>query len=110
MLRNEGFQFYLLDEYKTSSTCPSCDQRLETFKDCISSRPYQRSKNPTVKCHGLLRCKNQHCLVDSKALTEEDTKFRLWNRDLAAVLNFRNILISLRESSQRPEVFSRGKK
>ncbi|KAI9260413.1 hypothetical protein EDC94DRAFT_649047 [Helicostylum pulchrum] len=79
-----GVQVYLLDEYKTSSICPSCDQRFETFKDCINLRPYQRSKNPTVKCHGLLRCKNQQCLVDYKALTEEDTKCRLWNRDLAA--------------------------
>ncbi|KAI8090843.1 hypothetical protein BDF21DRAFT_333280 [Thamnidium elegans] len=81
MLRKEEFQVYPLDEYKTSSICPSCEYQLETFKECINPRPYRRSKNPTVKCHGLLRCKNRKCL-DSKVLTEEDTKFRLWNRDL----------------------------
>ncbi|KAI8641377.1 hypothetical protein BD408DRAFT_418184, partial [Parasitella parasitica] len=32
---------------------------------------------------------------------------RLWNRDLAAVLNFRKILISLRETGRRPTIFSR---
>ncbi|KAI8054733.1 hypothetical protein BDF21DRAFT_430939, partial [Thamnidium elegans] len=85
MLRKEGFQIYLLDEYKTSSICPSCEHQLENFKECINPRPYRRSNNPTVKCHGLLRCKNQKCL-DPKVLTEEDTNFRLWNRDLAAVL------------------------
>ncbi|KAG2236200.1 hypothetical protein INT48_003819 [Thamnidium elegans] len=38
-----------------------------------------------------------------KGAYKEDTKFRLWNRDLAAVLNFRKNLISLRESARRPE-------
>ncbi|KAG2236350.1 hypothetical protein INT48_008332 [Thamnidium elegans] len=55
MLRKEGFQIYLLDEYKTSSICPSCEHQLENFKECINPRPYRRSNNPTVKCHGLLR-------------------------------------------------------
>ncbi|KAI9254399.1 hypothetical protein EDC94DRAFT_524544, partial [Helicostylum pulchrum] len=32
---------------------------------------------------------------------------KLWNRDLAAVLNFRKILVSLRETSRRPEIFTR---
>ncbi|KAI8083441.1 hypothetical protein BDF21DRAFT_487002, partial [Thamnidium elegans] len=55
MLRKEGFQVYLLDEYKISSICSYCKHQLETFKECISPKPYRRSNNPTVKCHGLLR-------------------------------------------------------
>ncbi|KAI8636824.1 hypothetical protein BD408DRAFT_77336 [Parasitella parasitica] len=35
---------------------------------------------------------------------------RLWNRDLAAVLNFRRILIFLRETGRRPTIFSRQQK
>ncbi|KAI8646269.1 hypothetical protein BD408DRAFT_410469 [Parasitella parasitica] len=32
---------------------------------------------------------------------------RLWNRDLAAVLNFRRILISLRKTGRRLTIFLR---
>ncbi|KAI8095766.1 hypothetical protein BDF21DRAFT_435854 [Thamnidium elegans] len=110
-IRGKGMKknVYLLDEYKTSNICPSCEHQLETFKECINPRPYRRSKNLTVKCHGFLRCKNQK-ILDPKKVTEEVTKFRLWNRDLAAVLNFKKFLISLRESARRPEIFSRGEK
>ncbi|KAI9272331.1 hypothetical protein EDC94DRAFT_596108 [Helicostylum pulchrum] len=55
MLKKEGFKVYLLDEYKTSSICPSCDNELERFKECANPRPYRRLKNPTVKRHELLR-------------------------------------------------------
>ncbi|KAI9349332.1 hypothetical protein BD770DRAFT_394868 [Pilaira anomala] len=54
-LRKEGFKVYLLDEFKTSSICPSCENKLATFKECINPRPYRRSTNPKVTCHGLLR-------------------------------------------------------
>ncbi|KAI9356462.1 hypothetical protein BD770DRAFT_458213 [Pilaira anomala] len=54
-LREEGFRVYLLDEFKTSSICPSCENKLTTFKECINPRPYRRSANPKVTCHGLLR-------------------------------------------------------
>ncbi|KAI8641941.1 hypothetical protein BD408DRAFT_388094 [Parasitella parasitica] len=52
---------------------------------------------PTVKCHGLTRCRS------SMYSSNEN---RLWNRDLAAVLNFRRILISLRETGRQPTIFS----
>ena len=35
---------------------------------------------------------------------------RLWNRDMAATLNFRQILFSLRANGERPERFCRSKK
>ncbi|KAI8064935.1 hypothetical protein BDF21DRAFT_402350 [Thamnidium elegans] len=97
MLRKEGFQVYLLDEYKASSICPSCEHQLQNFKECINPRPYRRSKNPIVKYHGLLSlyitCVNVlDAKTGPKTLAEEDTKFRLWNRDLGAVLNFRKNL------------------
>ncbi|GAA5801827.1 hypothetical protein HPULCUR_007281 [Helicostylum pulchrum] len=57
MLRKEGFKVYLLDEFKTSSLCPSCKDgtTLEKFKEVKNPRPFRRTKNPTVICHGLLR-------------------------------------------------------
>ncbi|KAI7898396.1 uncharacterized protein BX663DRAFT_490098 [Cokeromyces recurvatus] len=55
---------------------------------------------PTVKCYGLLRCKNRNCpLANLEQVMEIPRK--LWNRDMAAVLNFRRILMSLRETAEK---------
>ncbi|KAI7868059.1 hypothetical protein BDF14DRAFT_1795859, partial [Spinellus fusiger] len=40
----------------------------------------------------------------------KDKTLRLWNRDLAATLNFRYILMSQRENGTRPERFCRYNK
>ncbi|KAI7899743.1 uncharacterized protein BX663DRAFT_488971 [Cokeromyces recurvatus] len=85
-------------EHKTSSLCPTCKvSKLETFKKVQNPRPFRRSKYHKVECHGLLRCLNHQCLES----------LRLWNRDLAAVLNFRDILKSHREGLGRPTRFKR---
>ncbi|KAI9366437.1 hypothetical protein BD770DRAFT_4816 [Pilaira anomala] len=106
MLKKEGFQVYLLNEYKTSSVCPTCtSSSLETFKKCKNPRPYQRSKNPIVNCHGPLRCTNQQCL--ESVSNNNGNNFRVWNRDLAAVLNFATIVKQLRKTMTRPDVFKR---
>ncbi|KAG1560453.1 hypothetical protein G6F49_002680 [Rhizopus delemar] len=114
MLAKEGFQVYLLDEFRTFSLCPSCQNgELETFKKVQNPRPYQREKYPVVDRHGLLRCKNQQCLKAVTSTTEAADKVplrRLWNRDMAATLNFRQILFSLRANGERPERFCRSKK
>ena len=58
------------------------------------------------------RCLNKNCLK-KQALTEKDQKnikYRLWNRDLAAALNFRKIVFSLRSTSQKPAIFLRSQK
>ncbi|KAG1613708.1 hypothetical protein G6F46_007501 [Rhizopus delemar] len=114
MLAKEGFQVYLLDEFRTSSLCPSCQNgELETFKKVQSPRPYQREKYPIADRHGLLRCKNQQCLKAVTSTIEATDKVplrRLWNRDMAATLNFRHILSSLRANGERPERFCRSKK
>ena len=48
----------------------------------------------------LLGVKNPKC-------SPNESKRKLWNKDLAAVLNFCKILISLRETSIRPTIFTR---
>ncbi|KAI7899012.1 uncharacterized protein BX663DRAFT_546004 [Cokeromyces recurvatus] len=89
---------FKIDEYKTSSCCPTCESSLETFKTVANPRPHKRAaKMPTVKCHGLLRCKNRNCLLANLEQVKEIPR-KLWNRDMAAVLNFRKILMSLRET------------
>ncbi|CEG63188.1 hypothetical protein RMATCC62417_00375 [Rhizopus microsporus] len=78
----------------TPSFCPLCEGKLESFKTERNPRPYKRKTRPTVFRHRLqrywaIRYTNSGCL--------EQLKPRLWNRDLAAVLNFKKILTSLRE-------------
>ncbi|KAG1042688.1 hypothetical protein G6F43_011834 [Rhizopus delemar] len=55
MLKKNGFVVYLINEYKTSSHCPTCENELEKFKTVPNLRPYQRKKKPDVLCNGLLR-------------------------------------------------------
>ncbi|KAI8373046.1 uncharacterized protein BYT42DRAFT_616232 [Radiomyces spectabilis] len=98
MLKKQGFEVYLLDEFKTYSCCPDCGDPLEKFKKVPNPGPYRRTKQPEVLCHGLLRCTNQKC--------KHDHGYKLWNRDLAAVLNFRKILFGHRDN-ERPTFFKR---
>ncbi|KAJ2806498.1 hypothetical protein H4R20_001665 [Coemansia guatemalensis] len=73
----------------------------------------------TVTCHGLLYCTNEDCLepelhrdLASSSSTDPfpdpHPNLRHWNRDTAAVLDFRHILFSLREGKGIPERFRRG--
>ncbi|KAL0092850.1 hypothetical protein J3Q64DRAFT_1612086, partial [Phycomyces blakesleeanus] len=89
--------------YKTSSCCSICPTgEMENFKKNANRRPFQREKFPNVLCHGLLKCKNEACLVNGKR--------RLFNRDTVTALNFRLILNSLREEDRRPPRFIRTAK
>ncbi|KAG1491973.1 hypothetical protein G6F54_009637 [Rhizopus delemar] len=103
MLKKNGFVVYLINEYKTSSHCPTCENELEKFKTVPNPRPYQRKKKPDVLCNGLLRCKGLSCLKQQTT----GIKRRLWNRDQAAVLNFLKILSSLRKTGEHPSLFTR---
>ena len=55
MLKKNGFVVYLINEYKTSSHCPTCENELEKFKTIPSPPLYQRKKKPYVLCNSLLR-------------------------------------------------------
>ncbi|KAJ2125644.1 hypothetical protein IW147_000704 [Coemansia sp. RSA 720] len=109
LLKRGGFTVYLINEHLTSSFCPICEERISTFLDVPNPRPWMRTKRPEVKCHGLLGCTSQTCVEffdtyeggylgkkkdESEGEKKSDVKRRLWNRDLAAVLNFRSILQS----------------
>ncbi|KAJ2495936.1 hypothetical protein GGH96_006158 [Coemansia sp. RSA 1972] len=132
LLKRAGFDVYLIDEHLTSKTCPICEERISTFHKVKNPRPWMRTKRPMVKCHGLLGCQSQTCMeffdtygdergyLGKKEDNKEDEKkegekkgsvnWRLWNRDLAAVLNFRKILFSLRETGTVPICFQRKRK
>ncbi|KAG1152334.1 hypothetical protein G6F37_000508 [Rhizopus arrhizus] len=55
MLKKNWFVVYLINEYKTSSHCPTRENELEKLKTVPNPRPYQWKKNPDMLCNGLLR-------------------------------------------------------
>lgn len=95
LLKKSGFSLYLVNEFNTSSKCPDCEASLQKFKKIKNPRPFQRKKMRSVTCNGLLKCKNH-------------PSEKLFNRDMAAVLNFRNILFELRRTGERPESLRRS--
>ncbi|KAJ2544088.1 hypothetical protein IWW35_005434, partial [Coemansia sp. RSA 1878] len=117
LLKRGGFEVYLIKEYLTSKTCPNCYGQLSNTRYVPNPRPFRHTKRPKVKCHGLLSCQSEKCLEsigkieDEKECESEGEKKekvqRWWNRDLAAVLNFRHILFSLRETGFAPTRFQR---
>ncbi|KAG1140577.1 hypothetical protein G6F37_008968 [Rhizopus arrhizus] len=102
MLAKEGFWVYLLDEFLTSSLCPSCQNgKLKMFKKVQNPRPYKKEKHPIVDRHGLLSTIEATAKIPLR---------RLWNRNMPATLKFRHILFSLRANGERPKRFCRSKK
>ncbi|KAJ2567676.1 hypothetical protein IW140_004379 [Coemansia sp. RSA 1813] len=106
MLRKKGCQVYLIDEFRTSKTCPNClTGTLKTFLKVPNPRPYQRKKTKEVLCHGLLKCTNELCMGPVEVDSVLTPRSRMYNRDLAAVLNFRHIFHGLRDHGKTPERF-----
>ncbi|KAG1052393.1 hypothetical protein G6F43_005460 [Rhizopus delemar] len=70
MLKKNGFVVYLINEYKTSSHCPTCENELEKFKTVPNPRPYQRKKKSGVLCNGLLRNKKKTLELRSSSRIE----------------------------------------
>ena len=100
-LRKRGFRLLMIDEYNTSRHCPDCQEKtLENFRRVPNPRPWQRQDQPTVICHGLLRCTNQNCL-------QSMASHRLLNRDVVATRNMCHILHGLRQEGTRPRRFCR---
>ncbi|KAJ1772058.1 hypothetical protein LPJ74_001793 [Coemansia sp. RSA 1843] len=109
MLRKKGCRVYLIDEFRTSKTCPNClTGTLKKFLKVPNPRPYQRRKMKEVLCHGLLKCTNELCMGPVEVDGALIPRSRMYNRDLAAVLNFRHIFHGLRNHGEAPERFCRS--
>ena len=58
-LHRLGFRILLLDEYRTSTSCPDCQRDTKrTNVKRINPRPWQRSVRPETFIHGLLECQS----------------------------------------------------
>ncbi|PHZ07752.1 uncharacterized protein RHIMIDRAFT_242408 [Rhizopus microsporus ATCC 52813] len=103
--KKHRLQVFLIDEYKTSKCCPTChNESLHTFRRVPNPRPYQCERYPAVVCHSLLRCTDLYCRPTMAA----PDRYRLWNRDVAACLNYEHILRRLRCNGMVPHMLRRA--
>ena len=90
--RKNGFQVYLVDEFRTSCMCSNCeDGKCSKFRMIRNPKP---AKNDSILSHGLLRCKNG-C--------------GLWNRDENSARNIYKIANNAINKKERPNYLSRSK-
>ncbi|ORE06194.1 hypothetical protein BCV72DRAFT_329388, partial [Rhizopus microsporus var. microsporus] len=92
LLKKHGLQVYLINEYKTSRCCSTCHNE--------SLRTFRRVSNPRLCQH---ECTN---LYYRPTMAAPD-RYRLWNKDVAACLNYLHILRGLRRNGMVPHRFRR---
>jgi hypothetical protein len=96
-LHRLGFRVLLLDEYRTSSSCPDCQgNTTRTNIKRVNPRPWQRRLRAETFVHGLLECQSTQCK------SECDGHGKKWNRDLTALCNFRWIWDAYLNGRERP--------
>src|SRR5579859_2570261 len=80
------FHVLLLDEYRTSSSCPDCQGNTTRINiKHVNPHPWQCQLCAETFVHGLLECQSMQCKLEC------DGQFKKWNRDLMAACNFRRI-------------------
>ena len=92
IFRKNGFQVYLVDEFRTSCKCYNCEGG-ECFK-FREIRNHKPSKNNSILSHGLLFCKKD-C--------------GLWSRNENSARNIYKIANSAIHKKGRPAYLSRSK-
>lgn len=93
LFRKNGYNVYLVDEFRTSCKCSNCNGGLcEKFK--IENQPNKNKKDELRLKHGLLRCKNG-C--------------GLWNRDRNGSSNIYKIAYNAINKLERPSYLCREK-
>ncbi|KAJ2696604.1 hypothetical protein FB645_006149, partial [Coemansia sp. IMI 203386] len=91
-----------------SNNVGSVSENSETTGDFKKPQPKQHKYREYVRCHSLLHCTNKDCLKTTPGYKDTQRR-RLWNRDMAAVLNFRKILMAHRMGNERSKHLQRPK-
>ena len=89
LFRKNGFLTYLVDEFRTSCRCSSCEGLNEKFKVIENPKPY---RSGSVLVHGLLKCKS--CSG-------------VWNRDCNGATNIYKIVKNAINKIDRPRYLCR---
>lgn len=82
-----GYDVYLIDEFRTSCRCSKCGNKTEKFLRRKNPRPWR--KRSVVEVHGLLRCQSVECQT-------------VWNRDYNASQNMVLIAKNIIGGLERP--------
>ena len=103
VLRNFGYNLFLINEFRTSKLCNRCHVDVENFHWIQSKRAWNEGAD--VMVWGLVRCKNDKC----RLVTPDKTSFSysIHNRDQNAARNMLCIVNELIETGKRPLVFTR---
>jgi len=92
LFRKNGFQVYLVDEFRTSCKCSNCEGgECVKFRKRRNSRP---TKNDISLNYGALMCK---------------TCSALWNRDENSARNIYKIALHAINKKERPKYLCRSK-
>lgn len=94
VLRQGGYDVYLVDEFKTSCTCHNCHGECKKWLYRPSHK--QRNLGENTLVHGLLRC------------TSVNGCGSLWNRDVNGCLNICMLAHTAVQKEERPFSFRRG--
>ena len=103
LLRDFGYNLFLINEFRTSKLCNNCHGCVENFKIGISKRKW--NKGEEVLIWGLVRCKNDKCRLAPRDKTKRVCSIH--NRDQNAVRNMLYIVKELIDTGKRPEIFTR---
>lgn len=95
IFRNNKFEVYKINEFRTSKLCNKCCGENEIFLERESHKP--KNKGDIVEVFGLLRCKNVNCKL-------------IHNRDKNSALNMYKIVKSIFEEKGRPKEYCRENK
>lgn len=91
LFRKNGFETYLVDEFRTSCKCANCFGDCSKFRIRENPKPY---KNNLQLVHGLLKCK---------------TCDGVWNRDCNGSVNIWKIMKNTINGLGRPKHLLRSK-
>jgi hypothetical protein len=93
LFRKNGYDIYLVNEFRTSCRCFKCHGECDVFRECHNPRPWR--KDEIILRHGLTMCK---------------TCKALWNRDENSSCNIYKIAYNAINGKERPTYLCRETK
>ncbi len=101
IFRNNGYEVYMINEFRTSKICNVCGCNCGTFLKRESKNPKHKdkmtSKQKIIEVWGLTLCENKNCSL-------------IHNRDKNSALNMYKITQSIYKGLGRPKIYCRENK
>lgn len=99
IFRKNGYELYLINEFRTSKLCNRCCNKCENFLERESHKPKdinkETKKGKSILVWGLVRCTNVNCNI-------------IHNRDKNATLNMYKISKAIINGKPRPKEYCRS--